>query len=90
MKTTDLETAREWQASAQKVYGDALKWLEFLPSEDARILARRARRQLLEAAAQVAMLEGKDADPLHILSVLEQVPEHRLCGLVNELQATAA
>jgi len=87
MKTTDLATAREWQATAQKVYADALKWLEFLPSEDARILARRARRQLLEAAAQVSKLETGAADPLHILSVLEQVPEHRLSSLVNELAA---
>jgi len=90
MKTTDLETAREWQSTAQKVYADALKWLEFLPSEDARMLARRARRQLLEAAAQVAKLEGRDDDPLQILALLEQVPGHRLSRLVNELQATAA
>ncbi|KAB2673086.1 hypothetical protein F9K77_07135 [Ochrobactrum sp. LMG 5442] len=92
MKTTDLETAREWQATAQKVYADAQKWLDFNPaSADAKEYARRARRQVLEAAAQVSKLEtGADADPLQILAVLEQVPGHRLSGLVNELQASAA
>lgn len=77
MEINDLENAREWQATAQKIYADILTWLEFLPSEDARILARRARRQLMEAATQVAKLEGNSV-PLYVLDVLWQMPEHRL------------
>nr|WP_278434359.1 hypothetical protein [Brucella anthropi] len=84
MEINDLENAREWQATAQKIYADILIWLEFLPGEDARILARRARSQLLEAATQVSKLEGS-TDPLYALSVLGQVPEHRLLShLLNK------
>ena len=84
METTDLETAREWQATVQKIYADNLLWLEFWPGEDMRILARRARYQLIKAAVQVSKLEG-NTDPVYALSVLYQVPEHhRLSQLLNK------